>query len=355
MPGTVRPPPIDAEARCAACGYFLAGLASPGACPECGRAFDLSEPTTFIRHDVFRRGRYWLPGLIAAALVMAFGLWIGVFGFRSWGWSIWLATPMAGAVLAGYGTSVRSWLGWLLLIVFVGVAFLLMVISMNLGGVFCGLMLAGVVVVPITGAIGLGVALRKALRRSSFSQRWYLPVLLVSAALLICYALDGPPPRRPVETVTTQREVGVPAARAFAALQFYEEVHANPPWILRVGLARPLHVRRHPPAEGDVRTCVYNKGHITKRVDEVVAGRRLAFTVTDQQIGYERDVRLAGGSFEFEPVGPERCVVRLRTSYEGRLGPRFAWRWGEALAIRTLHNHVIDGIEIDARRAAEGP
>ena len=55
---------------------------------------------------------------------------------------------------------------------------------------------------------------------------------------------------------------------------FYEEVKHQPPLILRIGLAHPLYTIGSSEHVGDVKTCVYNKGHITKRITEVEPGRR---------------------------------------------------------------------------------
>ena len=71
--------------------------------------------------------------------------------------------------------------------------------------------------------------------------------------------------------VTTERTVSVSAADAFDALMFYEEVRHPPPLILRVGLARPLRTTGSSRTVGDVKNCIYNKGHITKRVTSITA------------------------------------------------------------------------------------
>lgn len=62
------------ERHCIACGYQLRGLEKP-VCPECGRAFDPEDASTFDRSPHRRRRRRWvvvgclIGGLAAAAYV----------------------------------------------------------------------------------------------------------------------------------------------------------------------------------------------------------------------------------------------------------------------------------------------
>jgi len=81
----------------------------------------------------------------------------------------------------------------------------------------------------------------------------------------------------------------------------------------------------------------------------VTSNELLRFDVIEQHIGYERDVRLIDGSFKFEALSPDRTRVTLTTRYEPLLTPRLIWRWGERIAVHTLHAHVLEGM----RRGAE--
>ena len=58
---------VPPHARCLSCGYLLRGLPSP-VCPECARAFDPSDPSTFDADPPGRRRRRLL---IRGAVVLA--------------------------------------------------------------------------------------------------------------------------------------------------------------------------------------------------------------------------------------------------------------------------------------------
>jgi hypothetical protein len=325
------------------------GLPSPGACPECAAPFNLDMPSSFTRKPPLLRWKLWGPGLVLALLMCFVGTLLGGVVMKNIGYGLWIGVPIGAGAILGYGTRV----GRMSLILFgliVAAAFITGMMTMSLGGVFCAMILGGVVLVPIYFGVLLGWGLREHLKQGKFDQGPHLPMILFFLLPVVWCALEGSGRPRAVESVTTEVVVNAPADQLWNSLMFYEEVTHEPPWILKVGLARPVRTVGASQRVGDIKKCLYNKGPITKRITQVVPGRRLAFEVIDQQIGYERDLRLVGGSFEFEPLPDGRTVVRLRTDYEPRLTPRLQWRWGESIAFHTLHEYVIEGM----RRKVEG-
>ncbi len=135
--------------------------------------------------------------------------------------------------------------------------------------------------------------------------------------------------------------------RAWNGILFFEEVHRPPPWLLWLSPSlRPMYTIGRSEKIGDLKTCIYQHGKLVKQVIEVTPGRRLVFRVVEQD-GIENDgARLLDGSFELEPVdGGQRTQVTLTTRYVPLLHPRFAYAWAEALAIHTLHGHVLAGMQ----------
>jgi hypothetical protein len=332
---------------CARCGYALGGLVSPGVCPECGRPFDFADPSSFLSRPPFIRWKFWLPGLALGAAAGIVVTAILAFCMGNWGSALWIGMPLMVGTIVGY----RCRTEWYMLPLLGLGAFLAVVaglMSMSLAGVFCAMILFTVFLVPLLVGVGLGAALRGRLKLSAFSQRGYLPLIGMVLLPLAWGAAQGPPREDGLETVQTSVVVRAPVARCWEVTMFYEEVPGRAPLLLRIGLARPLHTTGSARHSGDVKVCTYNKGHITKRILAVEPGRLLSFRVVDQRIGYERDVRLVGGSFRFEPIGPELTRIVLTTTYRPRLGPRLCWRWGEHLAVHLLHNHVLEGMRTHA-------
>jgi len=344
-PENLDPPRV---ARCRKCHYVIEGLAPVGVCPECNRVYDRTDESSFTYKPPFLCWRYWAPRFLAALLVGIGLVALDFFYFGAWGVTAWLGVPIVAGVILGYGFRLSKWiLPALCVLLTIGLA--VGVVTLNVAGVFCGLMLSMIYLLPVLLGAFCGFMVRDVLKLTPFGQRWHLPVLAAGAGIIIVLLGRGPA-RRPVESVSTSLVIPASPAVAWDALLFYEEVEHAPPFLLRVGLARPLHTQGRCNAPGDTTVCIYNKGHITKRATEVVDHKRLAFDIVDQKIGYEHDVRLTGGSFEFEALEANATLVTLTTSYEPRLGPRWIWRSGERYAVQLLHGHVLEGMR---RRALQ--
>lgn len=341
----------DGPARCLACGYVVEGL-EEARCPECGREFHPLIPASYTRLPPFRLVAYWVPGLLTA-LVGGLGMTLLMGGgWGTTGWSLWVGVPFAMGCLLGYGLRVGPVVASMYAIL-LGGGFIIGAMSAQLAGIFCGLILALVISLPIIAGLTVGFIVRSVLKSGRFEQRGYLPQLVFIAIPLLGGAAEELwPVRHATEVVTTSAVIDASAADCWESLQYYEEVEHEPPLILRIGLAHPLNTRGLCRDVGDVRTCLYNKGHLTKRITESRPGERLAFAVIDQAIGYERDVTLIDGAFDFEAIDDDRCRVTLTTRYEPHLGPRIAWRFGEHFAVHTLHEHVLEGMRREVTERA---
>ena len=84
-----------------------------------------------------------------------------------------------------------------------------------------------------------------------------------------------------------------------------------------------------------------------------VHGRRLAFSVVEQRLHFERDVTLLDGSFSLSAVTAGSSRMILQTRYRRHLRP--AWLWGpiERFVCRTVHAHILEGIRREAGKGLE--
>lgn len=67
------------DSNCLTCGYSLRGLADPR-CPECGRAFDLADPNTFLSARSLKPGginRGIRPYVVWLLLMLLLAGWLG--------------------------------------------------------------------------------------------------------------------------------------------------------------------------------------------------------------------------------------------------------------------------------------
>lgn len=333
-------------ARCLDCGYVLSGLPEQR-CPECGREFDWENPKTYSTKPLFVRWKFWLPGFVLASVggVVLYLLLLWVAG---WGVAVSIVAPFCIGAVVGYGCRLGPFLLGLLALAALGVI-VFTLYSASLVGIFCGSVMAAVALTPVLVGAGCGALLRIRLKDSKFDQRWYLPALslLLAALLWGCVEHFTAAPHA-VESIVTSMDIPAPIGRTWNALMFYEQVRNRPPWLLRYGLPRPLYTFGSVERVGDVRTCVYTKGHLTKRVTRRVPDALLAFEVIEQDRIETDSVRLTGGSFAFSSEGPRRARVDLTTTYQPKLGPRWIWRPFEQWAVHTMHGHVLEGMKEQA-------
>jgi hypothetical protein len=132
---------------------------------------------------------------------------------------------------------------------------------------------------------------------------------------------------------------------------FYEQVEHEPPWILTVGLPRPLGTDGDGWSVGQVKRCRYERGcYLVKEITACDEERLLAFRVIEQHLPLEgckrrcNDYTLTGGSFTFEPLPNGRTRGVLTTQYDRRMRPSFLFEPIERRIIHALHAHVLEGM-----------
>ena len=332
--------------RCQRCFYILENLPA-GACPECGRPFDPTDSRTVTRKPPFVWWTYWLPPLLLAG-VGGGVVWTVLVAAVGYGWATTLVMPTAIGSVIGYGVRGRSGSVVAMVAVAIGLTFLA---GAGLAGGLCVFVLALVAIVPLLLGVLLGLALRGTLKASRFSQREYLSIalLLLPAAAAVA---EGRHDRLAVMSVSTVTVVDAPPGATWDGIQFYEEVRRPVPWLLWLSPSlRPRYTRGRSERVGDLKVCVYQRGHLVKRITDVQPGRRLAFAVVEQDRIESDGVTLVDGSFQLEPIdGGRRTRVTLTTRYVPKLSPRFAYAWAEAWTVHTLHGHVLAGMKDRAER-----
>lgn len=298
----------------------------------------------------FEPAKFWLPPFLLA-LTGGAALLLGAHQLAHWGYAVVLGVPFALGSVLGYavrtGRFARILLGLLAIAGLAGAG-----ITLELSGLLCGLSLASVFIVPMLVGLLAGTTLRRALRSSTFSQRWYLHASLLFLAtgglIYVEHRLVG---ASAPEVVRTTRVLPVEPSMAWDSLVFYEEVRHTPPLLARLGLPHPLYTSGDLTGVGDLKTCVYDKGRLVKRVTAYHPERQLGFDVVEQRGIEDRSIRLLSGSFQFEPLGPTSTRVTLTTVYEPLLSARLVWRPFERRLARSLHEHVLLGIELETRAA----
>ena len=341
-------PRIMPPRRCLKCFYILDHLETR-ICPECGTAFDPANPTTWTIKPPFVWWTYWMPafllaggggGILWTALIL-------LYGFTA---ATTLTVPLAIGAVIGYGGKVGFWSRFALGLMALGFAIGIVSGAGLLGGL-CAAVVATCALVPVVIGVLTGRALRVMLAGSNFSQRDYLRSWLLQALIFLlptaAAIVEGRHPMLAPISVTTVQVIDAPPMQAWNGIQFYEQVQRPIPWLLRLSPSlRPMYTIGHSEKVGDLKTCVYQRGKLTKLITQIIPGQRLAFGVVVQEQIENDGAKLLDGSFDLAPLdNGTRTRVMLTTRYIPLLTPRFAYQWAETLAIHTLHDHVLAGMK----------
>jgi hypothetical protein len=150
------------------------------------------------------------------------------------------------------------------------------------------------------------------------------------------------PPEMPqATTITTRMEFAASPDRAWSGLMFYEEIARRPPLYLRLLLPRPVRTEGRKSNVGDEARCLYEGGHLRKRVTQLDRGRFYEFAVVEQDLAVGGGMKLLSGGYSLREL-PNGCTeVALATSYVGVKRPRWLWTRIEAAVCHTFHRYIL--------------
>jgi hypothetical protein len=161
---------------------------------------------------------------------------------------------------------------------------------------------------------------------------------------------------RLVDDIVTRVHLPARPEEVWRSLMFFEDVPFGRWSVFRILLPRAVRSEGDKSTVGNVVRCVYEGGHLIKRITLVEPGRCLRFEVIEQHLGIEQVFRAYAGAYELRhaPLGTE---VALTTHYGGSLRPRFLWRRVERFFGHRFHHHILlairEALRSDSRLLTE--
>ena len=323
-------------------------------CPQCGLQFDPLRPETYSNKPPFLFWNYWLPGFLASVIsgVVSYAACL-LGGQGNLGYALFVAVPISVGAILGYGTKTRYWILVLLGLAAIG-SIVFALVAMSVAGLFCGMTLSAIFLMPLLFGLGVGAALRYVLKATNWNQRYYLPIIaLIALPYAVQFIEDRFPRRTEVATVQTELHMHATPREAWDAIMFYEEVEHAPPMLLDFALPKPISSQGRKDRAGEIVRCQYDRGWLVKRISRVDPGKALEFEVIEQHLHFERDVTLTGGSFEIVDLPDGTTRVVLTTRYKRHLHPGWMWQPIEKEVVHTLHGHVLEGMRRKAENSGE--
>ncbi len=142
-------------------------------------------------------------------------------------------------------------------------------------------------------------------------------------------------------TVVTSMTFASSPERVWQGLMFYEQVDETPPFYLRWLLPVPIRTEGRKSQVGDEALCLYEGGHLIKRVTLVDPGKLYAFSVIEQNLDVGGGMRLSNGSYALRELPGGGTEITAMTCYRSTKSPRWLWKPIEAQVCHIFHRHIL--------------
>jgi hypothetical protein len=142
-------------------------------------------------------------------------------------------------------------------------------------------------------------------------------------------------------SIVTRMSFAASPAQVWQGLKFYEEIDEPPPLHLRLLLPVPIRSDGRISEVGGEAECLYEGGHLLKRITRIQRGQLYEFEVAEQQLSVGGGMRLSGGRYALRELDDGRTEVTLQTRYVSSKWPRWFWKPLERLVCHWFHRYLL--------------
>jgi len=150
-------------------------------------------------------------------------------------------------------------------------------------------------------------------------------------------------------SIVTRMNFAASPEQVWKGLLFYEEIGGRPPTHLRMLLPVPIRTEGKVSEVGGEAMCLYEGGHLLKRVTRIEPGHFYEFEVAEQALSVGGGMRLSGGRYTLRELDDGLTEVAVETRYLSTKWPRWFWRPLERLVCHWFHRYLLRSM----RRAVE--
>jgi len=145
-------------------------------------------------------------------------------------------------------------------------------------------------------------------------------------------------------SVVTRMSFAASPTQVWQGLKFYEDIDERPPLHLRLLLPVPIRSDGRISEVGGAAECLYEGGHLLKRVTRIQPGQLYEFEVAEQQLSVGGGMRLSGGRYTLRELTDGRTEVSLQTRYVSSKWPRWFWKPLERLVCHWFHRYLLSSM-----------
>jgi len=141
-----------------------------------------------------------------------------------------------------------------------------------------------------------------------------------------------------------------PPTQVWRGLLFYEQITERPPLHLRLLLPVPIGTEGSKVNVGDSVKCLYEGGHLLKRITQIKLNNHYGFDVVEQNLAVGGGLTLSGGSYVLRELPDGGTEIAVATRYMSLRNPKWLWKPIEAIVCHMFHRHLL----LAMRRRIEG-
>jgi hypothetical protein len=145
-------------------------------------------------------------------------------------------------------------------------------------------------------------------------------------------------------SITTRMTFATSTDKVWDGLLFYEEIESQPPTYLRLLLPIPIRTEGKVSEVGNEVMCLYEGGHLLKRITRIEPERLYEFEVAEQSISVGGSMLLCGGGYTLHPLSDSETEVAVETRYTSNKWPRWFWRPLEGIVCHWFHRYLLSSM-----------
>jgi hypothetical protein len=257
-----------------------------------------------------------------------------------YGLTMFLAVPVAsGFVAACFARPL--WSALLAILLALGLCFLGLLFT-GLEGLVCILMAAPLFVVG--GLVGAGLGWLARQKVDSRANLLLFPFLALGWVFVCGQAeMRLRPPER-TETVVSTCTISTPPEKLWAEILTVDDLSADKPLLLRLGLPVPRSCTLDGSGVGAKRVCYFDTGVIEEEVSAWDPPHYLGLKLVRVTLPGRHWLRFHSASYSLEAVGPGQTAITRSTTISSKLRPGWYWSHLERLGLEAEHRYLFDAL-----------
>jgi len=230
-------------------------------------------------------------------------------------------------------------------------AFFFLLITSQLEGMVCVILLLPIFVPLILVGILIGYNLKKRLAKKDKSNTikitlYPLIVLLFSGGIEHFFSSK-------YEDAKVESTIYLPydASTVYDLIKSVDTLDGERSLLMNLGLSVPQKCILEKEEVGAKRTCYFEDGTIEERVTDIKRGEFIKMKVTEYNLPGFKWLKFDDAIYLFTQVDNMTRLTRI-TSYRSQLKPRFYWEFCERQAIEAQHEYVLNDLKrrLDAKQ-----